>query len=83
MRNPTKDTSVIPVGMYCYEPVIKDFMGIGKVVRNRCPYWRRIEGQPKQANGYCDYLEKGDYDGSTFLLWDQCKECGVNMGEDE
>jgi len=73
-----KDTSVIPIGDYCYEPVISDFLGLGRLVVKKCPYWRSIEGQPPQANGYCDYLEKGDFDGSTYLLWDQCKECGVN-----
>jgi len=44
-----------------------------------CPYHRIIPGQPEQANGYCDYLEAGDYDGTTMLLWDSCKECNVNM----
>ena len=38
--------------------------------------------------GYCYYLGKGDYSflNPTELLWDGCKECGINEGieiEDE
>ena len=33
-----------------------------------------------QSSGYCYYLGKGDYSyiRSTDILWDGCKECGVN-----
>lgn len=33
-----------------------------------------------QSSGYCYYLGKGDfsYINHTDLLWDGCKECGVN-----
>lgn len=33
---------------------------------------------PEQENGYCSYLQKGDWDLSLGLLWDQVKECGIN-----
>lgn len=66
------DTSVIPVGYYCYNK------------SGNCPYWSSCEDKPIQENGYCAYLGEGDWDSiGLSLLWDQCKECGVNMGEDE
>lgn len=61
-----KDKSIIPVGQYCY-----DENGI-------CPYWDINGSKPEQENGYCGYLEKGDWELDYFsLLWDQCKECGI------
>jgi len=45
-----------------------------------CPYWSIRDSKPAQGNGYCGYLEWGDWDmeNSVTLLWDQVKECGVN-----
>lgn len=58
---------VIPEGQYCYE---------GK---NRCVYWDLREDKPPQERGYCHYLNRGDWESEDLsLLWDQCKECGVN-----
>lgn len=94
-----KDTSVIPKGPYCY-----DENGI-------CPYWSLNAYYSEQENGYCAFLDKGDWelntekkwritykDGKSIpdaelqsgselglplsLLWDQCKECGINEEED-
>jgi len=93
-----KDKSVIPKGDYCY--------GNNGI----CPYWSTNPDQHEMENGYCSYIEKGDWelndekkwktayrDGRTVadsecksahelgmfmsLLWDQCKECGVNIGD--
>lgn len=62
----------IPEGPYCY----------GKGRGDKCPHWKLIYGMPYQMNGYCKFLNKGDWypseKGGTSLLWDQCKECGVN-----
>lgn len=80
-RYMNKDTSVIPVGMYCYEWV--GTADNGDPVWKNCPYWSRVDGRDEQENGYCSYMEKGDWEFYMGLLWDQCKECGVNMGEDE
>ena len=90
-----KDTSVIPNGIYCYDE------------NGKCPYWDLREDKPYQRNGYCSFMEKGDWDfnatreyksdqtgetqtadeiGLPFsLLWDSCKECGINneIEEDE
>ncbi len=95
----TKDKAVIPQGLYCY--TIKDNRQV------TCPYWSMRKNRPPQQNGYCSYLEKGDWElyleddykityhklgktemvkgkdileetGTLGLLWDQCKECGIN-----
>ena len=63
--------SLIPHGEYCYGR--KD----GKFAR--CPFYDIIPSMPKQSNGFCHYLKCGDFTSpGTDLLWDQCKECGVN-----
>lgn len=57
----------IPKGCYCY-----DQKGI-------CPYWSKREDKPDQENGFCSYLNRGDWDVEVLsLLWDQVKECGIN-----
>jgi len=50
-----KDTSKIPTGSYCYTR-LKD----GTI--KACPYWSLRMDKLKQENGYCAYLEKGDWD---------------------
>jgi hypothetical protein len=72
-----KSTDVIPMGMYCYS---RDDDGTVNV----CPYWDMKDDQPEQMNGYCHFLGEGDWDVEGLsLLWDQCKECGENWGDDE
>jgi len=68
-----KSTNKIPKGLYCY-----DENGV-------CPYWSLSKNGGYQNNGYCSYLKYGDYepDGCFSLLWDQCKECGINMNDME
>ena len=48
-----KDISLIPHGPYCYS----ESRG-----RGRCPYWELREDKPSQMNGYCHFLEKGDWE---------------------
>lgn len=58
---------VIPKGGYCYDE------------NGKCPFWDTMPSMDKQSCGYCHWLQKGDWEeDGTFLLWDQCKECGVN-----
>ena len=64
----TKDTSVIPKGQRCYEEMIWDFLGFGKLIKP-CPYWVDAAN-----NGYCAYLAKGMSSSET-------KECGVNTDD--
>jgi len=66
-----KDQSVIPRGYYCYDS------------KGKCPYWQLREDKPNQENGYCKFMEKGDWEMDIELLWDQCKECGINEYTDE
>jgi len=52
-----KDRSKIPYGSYCY-----DKNGI-------CPYWSINSDFPEQYNGYCAFLEKGDWDLNREREW--------------
>ena len=65
-----KDPTLIPKGIYCY-----DNDGI-------CPYWSKHPDHAEQEDGYCAFLERGDWEEdkhpSVALLWDQVKECGQN-----
>jgi hypothetical protein len=63
---PQTKEELIPEGMYCYDE------------NGRCPFWWKDIDKPEQENGYCLYMKKGDLDLGGGLLWDQCKECGVN-----
>ena len=68
---PFKIRKLIPKGMYCYD---KD--GI-------CPFWRKNKLYPEQLDGYCHLLKKGDWEIKGGLLWDQCKECEINVKDTE
>lgn len=64
--------NAIPKGPYCYDD------------RGLCPFWEKREGKPSQEDGYCHYLNFGDWESETLsLLWDQVKECGINDDFDE
>ena len=65
-----KDIFQIPEGLYCYTYVDNKQVN--------CPYWSKDPNRDEQCNGYCSYLELGDWEISgVSLLWDQCKECGI------
>ena len=67
----------IPRGDYCYELDKK-----GKFIRN-CPFWNLTDDKPEQNNGYCSFLKIGDWEHEGLgFLWDQLKECNINMGVD-
>lgn len=71
----SKDTECIPNGMYCHSSKKDDHY--------TCPYWAIAEDMPYQMDGYCKFLERGDWQlGPHSLLWDKCKVCGVNMEDD-
>jgi len=63
----------IPEGVYCYDYDSGRF--------GLCPFWSKSHLHEDQENGYCHYLGKGDWemDNAISLLWDQCKECGINI----
>jgi hypothetical protein len=74
----TRLDQIIPEGGYCYS---YDLNG-NKVI---CPFWFIFIDKPKQDNGYCSYLNRGDWENPHVLnlLWDRCKECDVNWSMDE
>lgn len=57
---------------YCHDYNMKD-----------CPYWKSL--RLKDCNGrrlcYCKYLKVAEVYQGESLLWDQCKECGINEEE--
>ena len=76
------EVSLIPVNSsYCYESITQsEVEPTSFPITNLCPYWRLASDKPDQLNGYCLYLRKGDWeDDGTFVLFDQVKECGVNL----
>lgn len=111
-----KDKTLIPKGMYCHGPGKSNKDGTISFPK-MCPYWSSNPSKPEQENGYCAFLEKGDWDinkeanqkpqkvihcdpvngdkevtyapgelpfpfNKFGLLWDQCKECNINMGDE-
>ena len=73
----------IPKGPYCY-----DETGL-------CPHWSRKEDENGQVLPHCGRLnlfsnpynllgyDKDEPDPRDNLIWDQCKECGINDNWDE
>lgn len=89
-----KDESVIPKGRFCYSftgKMKKQFLYTwGQEIEYpetiRCPYWHHHPPGMPDETAYCEYLDsigEWDIEGCYPLLWDQCKECGVNMPEEE
>jgi len=79
---------VIPRGCYCYHSMkLTDRTteeGLPIFKTDLCPYWDMDDSKPHQSSGYCWYIEKGDWEeDGTFLLFDQCKECGLNYPDDD
>jgi hypothetical protein len=80
MTKKSKDISKIPQGMYCYTRLSKNSNHITGLNIIKCPYWSMRNDKPHQENGYCSFLGRGDWEGDEFsLLWDQVKECGMNL----
>ena len=86
-----KVSDFIPHGLYCYTYLTVDDE-CGDATIKKCPYWdfyteKKFGKIAPEFNGeedllgYCHYLKDGDW-GGTFLLWDQVKECCVNLEEE-
>jgi len=60
IREVRKTRKLIPRGMYCYKEIKKTKNGYKRI--GICPYWFIKKDRPKQENGYCAYLKKGDWD---------------------
>jgi hypothetical protein len=76
-----KDVSIIPPGEYCYTITKSDGKNFPTFIP--CPYWSINKDMPVQCNGYCSFMEKGDWDIACGLLWDQVKECAIKIEEDD
>lgn len=74
----------IPTGDYCYDILgIEREDGEIKINIRPCLYWHRMPDRNSQENGYCSFLDTGDWEGEGHgLLWDMVKECNVNTGDD-
>ena len=44
-----------------------------------CPHWGFDPNRPFHANGFCRLLNINDWTSRNTILWDQVKECGINM----
>lgn len=86
--------AVVPVGSHCYTitGVTTREDGMPVIATKVCPYWKYRGDQPDKRTGYCRLLRAGDATQGrdargnprgTFLLWDQCKECGINDPDPE
>lgn len=84
----------VPVGHYCYTHVEDAAFDAERRAAGRtafipgrfisCPHWELRADKPTQQNGFCRLMNSGDWeDEGISLLWDQVKECGINMGEDD
>jgi hypothetical protein len=78
-----KVEDIIPKGMYCYEELVQSETNpLAFTCVNACPFRVRIPNRPEQGSGYCLHMQKGDWgENGTVLLWDQCKECGINYDD--
>jgi len=76
----------IPHGIYCYRTICEDSTN-NLIHIELCPFWDKDDAKPEGCNGYCHYLKQGDWETPGGLLWDQCKECGLNdvvfVGEED
>jgi hypothetical protein len=75
----------IPHGWYCYTGI--GWEGNAYHI-DCCPFWNKSldhaveDCGAERYNGYCHFLKSGDWeDGSFGDLWDQCKECGINVSD--
>lgn len=90
-----KDTSVIPRGIYCYDekgvcPYWYRDIEYEEHVNGWCEYMAKYDWERNLENGNMEWIGK---DGITFvtkpnevpfsLLWDQVKECGINLEDND
>jgi hypothetical protein len=72
----------IPKGDYCsqFKRRVDEPDGSFYHEMRRCPYWDKIEGRHHQEDGYCHWLEWGDYDKNndeTIILEQTDVKSGV------
>jgi hypothetical protein len=55
-----------------------DHRSIVRMVTKVCPHWGCDPSQEEQQNGFCRLTGVQDWVSGT-LLWDQVKECSINV----
>lgn len=81
----SRSERVIPEGLYCYKRISDteiNYDSIPVFKTDICPYWGSDPSKGEQENGYCAFLKSGDWESGFGLLWDLCKECGINENLD-
>ena len=77
----------IPKGYYCYTSITTDQQPSNTLLGRRCtpcPYWGMDSSKERQNNGFCTFLNTRDWDDTSGgLLWDQVKDCGINVDDDD
>ena len=58
---PKEVLEVIPKGYYCHGELTLNSSELYLPLK-MCPFWFKIKGRPKQEDGYCVLLSKGDYE---------------------
>ena len=69
----------IPKGDYCYTILSTSS---NEIKIKLCPYWSVDYTKPDQEYGCCALLNIKDWEDDT-LLWDQVKECNINVGDED
>ena len=81
-----KGESVIPKGAYCYSNTRmsdrKTEEGLPIFDVDRCPYWDSDENRPDQYDGYCWFIEKGDWDLNSEKEWKNQKTGEIQTGDE-
>ena len=90
MSETEKDISCIPKGCYCYDekcacPYWDLLDDLPKQYNGYCAFLGKsdldLARERDMINDRTGEVVKGiDLPFPTSLLWDQCKECGINMG---
>lgn len=68
----------VPNGHYCYTRA-PERDADGSFGVETCPFWDLNLEYPHRENGYCRLLEVGDWEDGIGVVWDQIKECDINV----
>jgi len=88
-----KDTSVIPKGLYCYDETgICPYWGLVDGAPNQyngyCYFLEKGDLDLAEDMTFVnpdtgETMKGNELPFPTSLLWDQCKECGINTEDEE
>jgi hypothetical protein len=69
---------IIPHGLYCYS-LLGEVSEHNTPKQRTCPYW----SLKSPGVGECKLVGDDDDDNGYGLLWDQVKDCRINISFDE